>query len=169
VQANFTYKDVVVDFPDSETYNALMSQYLHNPDYWTAEVFPSGAERILPLVVIDLQDGNHEPRQIGGGKILEDRIDFYVLAARDWERDTIMDVIFDKGRTVIEAADYDSAPQILTFYGEKSPTYQSYTDLSTNYPWTKLYIDKMTKRFRDLIVKVYRGKIESIITVYQNP
>lgn len=168
VQANFTYKDVIVDFPDSDNYNILMSKFLHNPDYWSADVFPSGLDRLLPAVIIDLQDGGHEPWQIGGGKVLDDRVDFYVLAARDWERDTIMDLIFDEARSIIEAADYNSAPETLTFYGEKSPTYQSYTDLKANYPWTKLYIDKMTKRFREKIIQVYRGKVEGIITVYQN-
>lgn len=168
VQANFTYKDVVVDYPDSDTYNILMSQYLHNPDYWTSEVFPSGIERLLPVVIIDLQDGGHMPRQIGGGKILDDRIDFWVFAARDYERDAIMDVIFDEARAVIESTDYNSSPQILTFYGEKAPTYQSYTELRANYPWTKLYIDKMSKRFRDKVIKVYRGRVEGIITAYQN-
>ena len=169
VQANFTYKDVVTDFSDSDMYNVLMSQYLNNPDYWTSEVFPSGLDRVLPAVIIDLQDGGHEPRQIGGGKILGDRVDFWVLAAQDWERDAIMDVLFDEGRAVIEATDYNNVPEILTCYGEKAGTYQSYTDLAANYPWTRLYIDKMTKRLRDKIVKIYRGKVEGIITTYQNP
>jgi hypothetical protein len=169
VEANFTFKDVAVDFTDSETYNVIESQYLHNPDYWSQNVFPSGVERLLPVVVIDLQTKGHEPWQIGGGKINGDRVDFWVMAARDWERDAIMDVIFREGRAVISAADFDQAPEVLTFYGEKAPTYQSFTDLGTNYPWTRLYIDKMAIRGRDLVGKIYRGKVEGIFTVYQNP
>ena len=47
VQANYTYKEVSCVYPDSDIYNVLMSQYLHNPDYWSSQVFPSGLERIL--------------------------------------------------------------------------------------------------------------------------
>ena len=169
VQANFTYKDVKVDYVDSDVYNILMSQYLNNPEYWSQEVFPSGLERILPVVIIDLQNRRHKPRQLGGGKILPERVDFWVLAARDWERDALLDIIFDEGRAVISAADYNDVPEMLTFNGSKSATYQSYTDLSTNYPWTNIYIDEMAIRMRDLALKIYRGKVEGLFTIFQNP
>jgi len=169
VEANFTFRDVTTDFTDSDTYNIIESQYLHNPDYWSQDVFPSGVERLLPVVIVDLQTKVHDPWQIGGGKILGDRVNFWVMAARDWERDAIMDLIFDEARAVISAVNFETAPEILTFYGEKASTYQSFTSLSSSYPWTRVYIDKMVIRGRDLIGKIYRGKVEGIFGVYQNP
>jgi hypothetical protein len=168
VEANFTFKEVTVDFTDSETFNIIESQYLHNPDYWSQQTFPSGVERLLPVVVIDMQTRGHMPRQIGGGKILGDRADFWVMGAKDWERDALLDIIFDEARATITAADYNDAPEVLTFYGEKASTYQSHTDLGLNYPWGRIYIDKMAIRGRDLVGHMYRGKLEGIFTVYQN-
>lgn len=169
VQANFTYKEVSIDFPDSDSYNILMSQYLNNPDYWSEEVFPSGLERLLPAVIIDLQNREHSGRQLGGGKIVKDRVQFWVFAARDWERDFIMDLIFDDARSTISAANYNNVPEILTFDGNKAATYESYTDLGVNYPWTNIYIDKMAIRERNLINKIFRGRVEGLLTIYQNP
>lgn len=169
IQANYSYKDVSVVYRDSETYNILMSQYLHNPDYWSAQVFPSGLERLLPLVVVDPQTRDHKGWQIGGGEIQKDRIKFWVYAARDWERDFIMDAIFDQKRHTIIGVDYNNVSQILTYDEGKAATYQSFTDLGTNFPWTKIYIDKMSLRERDLIIKVYRGWVEGLFTIYENP
>jgi len=169
VQANFTYKDVSVDFVDSDNYNFLMSEYLHNPSYDSTDIFPSGITRLLPLVVVDLQTRDHAPRQIGGGKILSERVNFWVYAARDWERDAIMDIIFDAARETTEGADYNDVPEILSFYGSKAATYESYTDLGANYPWGRIYFDKMSIRSRELLIKLYKGRVEGLITLYQNP
>jgi hypothetical protein len=168
VQANYSYKDVSVVYRDSETYNALMSQYLHNPDYWSAQIFPSGIERLLPVVVVDLQTRQHRGRQIGGGAIQGDRVHFWVYAARDWERDFIMDAIFDQKRNAIIGTDYNDVPEALTYDEGKAATYQSFTDLGANFPWTNIYIDKMSHMERDLIFKVFRGRVEGLFTIYEN-
>ena len=169
VKANFTHRDITVDFPDSDNYNMLMSDFLDNPDYSTGDIYPSGATKVMPLIIIDPQTREHTGRQLGGGKVVKDRVNFWVFAARDWERDAIMDILFDSARETVSATDYNDVPEILDFYGAKSATYKTYTELGTDHPWTRIYLDKMSIRNKDLIIKLYKGRVEGLLTIYQNP
>ncbi|RKY43064.1 MAG: hypothetical protein DRP85_00785 [Candidatus Makaraimicrobium thalassicum] len=168
VEAEYSYKDVKVDFVDSHTFNILMSRFLTNAPYSSSEsiIYPSGLERILPVVIIEPTTRNHFPRQIGGGKIIKEYISFFVFAARDYERDAIIDVIFGQAREVIKAVDYNSVPEIMTFEGDYSSTYKNYTQLQSDHFWTNIYIDELVIRERDLLNNIYRGRIDAQLSVY---
>jgi hypothetical protein len=169
VEAEFSAKDVKVDFQDSKINNILMTKYLHNPDFWSSTaVTPSGVERLLPAVIIEPLTRGHRPRQIGGGKILRDRVSVFVYAARDYERDVIADAVFSIARNVISAVDYGDAGQILDYNGDYAATYQNFTQLQASAPWTRIYIDEAEVAERNLFVNIYQARVDLLLRIYLN-
>jgi hypothetical protein len=168
VEAEFSAKDVKLDFEDSQINNILTSKFLHNPDFWSTQVTPSGLERIFPVVIIVPTTRGHQPRQIGGGKIIRERISIFVYAARDYERDVIADAIFSQARKVITAVDYNDISPILEYNGDYAATYQNYTQLQSAAPWTNLYIDEVNIIEKNLLINIYQARIDLLLKIYIN-
>lgn len=169
VGAVFTYKQVVVDYPESNKVNLIFSDIKDNTDI-TNYAFPSGNQRQIPCVVIELQNGNSSPFALGGYKQIRQNVAFYILANNDDELDLISDILLDKFRTVIKGIDYNKTPEQYTYQGDRASTYQSFTQLQANslYSWTRLYIDDASKRTSDNFYGVKRGRIDWEITMILN-
>ena len=170
VQAEFTYKDCKIDYVDSTINNILRSQYIGNPDYDASSPFPSGLDRLLPVAIIEPTARGFNPRQIGGGKIIREYISVLIYSASDYERDAIADAVYEKVRSVIEAVDYNDVPEILTYNGDIASTYKTYTQMQTDYAWTKVYIDSMDIVERELLNgMIYMTRVDMMVKIYINP
>jgi hypothetical protein len=144
VLAEFSYKHGRVDFVKSNAVNLLFSQVKDNVDF-TQNAVPSGLERQLPLVVIDLQRRDPAPWSIGGGTQWDQLVVFHILSNSTHELDQIVDILTeDSFRKVIQAADFNSVPELFTYQGDIADTYENFTQLQSNYPWNKMYVDEAT-------------------------
>lgn len=169
VQAVFSYKQVIVDYPESAKVNLLFSQIKDNTDL-TTYAYPSGNQRQVPSVIIELQDKSSVPFALGGYKKSIQKVQFHILANNDDELDLIADILDDKFRNVIKGVDFNKTPEQYTYQGDRASTYQSYTQLQANaaYSWTKMYIDSSTERKRTRFYGLKRGRVDWEISMILN-
>jgi hypothetical protein len=167
VETTFTYKHIRVDFPDSNIINQIFAQIKNNFASAT-HIYPSGNQRQLPFVVIDLQDRDSRPMELGGGKIREQRIVFHVLTNDENDRDTICDILEEQHRKVFQGVNYNNAPQLLTYQGDLASTYADYTTLqaSGNTQWVKIYIDEARIIEKNNFHELKRGRVDWTITTF---
>jgi len=167
VQAEFSYKDCVIDYVDSDINNILQTQYIGNPDYDSNNVYPSGLERILPAMIIEPTIRSRVGRQIGGGDVIDERVTFFIYSALSYEKDAVADIVYDAVREVIAGVDYKQAPEILNYKGDRSSSYETYTQMQSNYFWTNIYIDDMKIVERTKINKfIYMARIDILLKIY---
>jgi hypothetical protein len=168
VQAEFSYKHVVFEYPDSKIVRLLFSMVKNNVDY-TPHAYPSGNQRQLPLVVIDLQKKTDRPFAFGGSKEHKQLIVFHVLTNNSSDLDYIMDILSNCSRTVIKSVDFNKVPQLLTYQGDKANTYKNFTQLqnTNNYRWSNLYIDEATEVSKGEFGPLFRGRVDWNITIYR--
>lgn len=144
VSAVFSYKHVNVDFVDSDVANLIFTRFHDSVDY-TENVVPSGAQRQLPAVVIDLQRRFGLPYELGGSKQYRQLVVLHVLSNSFHEMEQINDILTEKMyRKVIKGVDFNSVPELITYQGDVANTYKNYTDLQgdSSYTFPKLYIDE---------------------------
>ncbi len=163
----FSYKHVIVDFPESNIVNLLFSQAKTNEDL-TPYSYPSGNQRQVPLVVIDPQLRQNKPFALGGYKTVSQLVVFHVLANNDQDLDQIVDILDEQFRHTIMGVDFNKTPAQMTYKGDKAGTYQDWTTLgnNANYQWARMYIDKVTIRSRDVFYGRRRARIDWEITMY---
>lgn len=168
VKAVYSYKHVIVDFPESNVVNNIFSQARDNIDF-TKNTYPSGNMRQLPLVVIDVQNADFRPMQVGGGRIASYRIVFHVLASNNKDLDNICDLLTDeKFRKVIKGVDFNKTPQLFTYQGDIAATYKNYTVLQDDpiYTWTKIYIDQASLISKDVYYNARKARIDWRVTCF---
>lgn len=171
VSAEFSYAQAVIDFPDSETVNLLFSQIKDNVDS-TPNVYPSGNQRQLPMVVIDLQNTIMLPGELGGKKNRNQLITFHVLSTDRNELNSITDFLEEtQSRKVIQGVDFNSAPQLFTAKGDRASTYKNYTELQASgaIAWRKIYIDEARVRERVFDFKLLRTRTDWTVNILHLP
>lgn len=168
VQANFSYKHVVFEYPDSNRIRWLFSTVKNNMDY-TPHAYPSGNQRQLPLVIIDMQKRTGKPFALGGHKEHKQLVVFHIYTNNDGDLEHIIDMLADCERKVIRGIDFNLVPQILTYQGDKANTYQSYTQLqgNANYWWTNIYIDEAVVMSRGDFGPLFRARVDWNVTIYR--
>ncbi len=151
VTSPFSYKHVIVDFPESDVVNLVFSAGKDNTDL-IQYAYPSGNQRQIPLVVIDPQVQLQTPFALGGYKKVTQHVVLHLLANNDSDLDQIVDILSNQFRNVILGVDFNKTPAQFTYKGDLDTTYQSYTQLQGNnsYSWARLYIDRVTIRNRDV-------------------
>lgn len=170
VTAPFAYNHVLLAFPDDTIVNLLFSTPKDNLQY-TAHTYPSGIQRQLPVVIIDPQIRTHSPVQLGGGtKLWTQTVVLHILANNMTDLDNIMDVLDTQVRNVINAVDYNDAPQALTYQGDVATTYSPWTTLGndSSYRWTYIYIDEVETRGVDNYFGYHRGRVDWTIKYYRS-
>lgn len=169
VSTEYSYKQVVVDFPDSHAVNLLFSQVKDNADL-TATSAPSGNFRQVPIVIVDLFNTRKHPHALGGYKRVEQTVVFHILTNNDDELDIITDLLVDQYGKTFMGVDYNDAPTQFTYQGDKSSTYQSYTTLQGNtaYQWNRIYVDEVRKRPSDYFGDYRRGRVDWELTIFTN-
>lgn len=166
VQAEFSYKDCVVDYDDSTVNNIIQTQYIQNPDF-TADIHPSGLDRILPAMIIEPTVRDRRALQIGGGDIISENVSFFIYSAKAYERDAIVDAIYDTVRETISGVDYREAPEILNYSGGRSSNYKTYTQMQNDHFWTKIYIDEMRIIQRSKVNPYIRmARVDLLLKIY---
>jgi len=167
VQAEFSYKDCVIDYEDSKINNIIQTQYIQNPDYDTTEIYPSGIDRILPAMIIEPTVRGRKGLQLGGGDIISENVTLFIYAAKPYEKDAIMDTVYDTVREVIIGVDYKDAPEILNYQGGRSAGYKTYAQMQNDYFWTKIYIDDARIVERAQITPyMYMARIDLLLKIY---
>ena len=144
VTAAFTYKHVLVDYPNSQAHN-LINSFLKDPVDFTNNMIPSGTQRQMPVVVIDLQRRIPTPFALGGARQIDQQVVFHVLTSSIHEMEQIEDLLTESSfGVVIRGVDFNSVPVLLTNKGDRASTYKSYTDLQndSSYTFPKIYIDE---------------------------
>ena len=132
VEAEFGYKNVRVDFRDSRIINQLFSQLKDNVDF-SQNVFPSGLQRQLPAVVIDIQKRISKPFKLGGSKTHDTLVVLHILSNNDNELDQIIDHLTEKQyRSPIKGVDFNRTPELFTDFGDRASTYRNFTDLQND-------------------------------------
>ena len=91
-----------------------------------------------------------------------------MYAARDYERDVIVDAVFSSARQVFYGVDYGNIDPILDYHGDYAATYQNFTQLQASAPWTKIYIDEVNVVERNLFVNIYQARLDLLLKIYLN-
>lgn len=167
VSAEFSYSQIDVDFPNEEITNLLFSDIKDNVDF-TPNAFPSGNQRQLPLVVIDLQTSINLPGELGGNKNRNQLITFHVLSTDRHELNSITDFLHEtQARKTIRGVDFNLAPQQFNTNGDRASTYKNYTELqaSGTLAWRRIYIDESRIRERVFDFKLLRSRVDLTINL----
>lgn len=144
VRADFTHKNVVVDFVDSQAANLVFSRFKDSIDY-SENILPSGTDRQLPVVVIDPQRRIPTPHALGGAIQVDQQIVFHILSNSFHEQEQIVDILTETSfRKAFPAVDFNKVPLLFTDKGDKASTYKNYTDLQNDVSlrFTKLFVDE---------------------------
>jgi hypothetical protein len=137
------YANGRVDYVQSDVTNLIFSAFKDSVDFSVNSV-PSGLERQLPRVVIDLQRRLAFPFSLGGGKQFSQLVVFHVLTNSDHEMDQITDLLTENSfRKVISGVDFNEVPLLFTDKGDKASTYENFATLqaNSNLAFAKIYID----------------------------
>lgn len=144
VSAEFSYKNVGVNFVKSQAINLIFSQFKDSVDF-TQNSVPSGLQRQLPAVVIDIQKRLGQPHALGGAVKFDTLVAFHVLGNNETEIDQIIDILTETSfRKAFRAIDYNKIPLLFTDRGDKASTYKSFSQLQkdTSVFLSQLYIDE---------------------------
>lgn len=166
VQAPFTYKHVVVEWPESNLVRWLFTQAKDNVDY-TPHMYPSGNKRCTPMVIIDLQKRFDRPWALGGYNTYKQLIVFHVLANNQSDLDLINDILTDPDH--IRGVDVNKIPILFNYKGDKASTYQNFTQLqnNTSYAWHNIYVDEAVLVKQDRFGSLYRSRVDWTVTIHK--
>jgi hypothetical protein len=143
VSTNFSYKHARIDYRKSDVIK-IFSQAKDAIDF-TQNATPSGLQRQLPRVVIDIQKRITTPYQLGGGKTHDTLVVLFVLSNNDTELDQIVDILTeDSSRKAIKGVDFNKIPELFTDNGDTASTYKNYTQLQNDnsYSFPTIFIDE---------------------------
>lgn len=169
VRSVFSYKDVSVDFPNSEAVNFVFSKFKDNTDF-TNNSLPSGIQRQLPLIVIDPQRNKFQPKAIGGNFTVNQLIVFHILATNDNTMDTIIDLLGSENfKNTIQGVDFNKTDEILNDFGDYASSYANFTSLQGQNlkKWFKIYIDDVEMVERKQVRGIEIARIHWNVTIYK--
>ena len=167
VACNFSYKHVAIDYPESNIINLIYSTAKDMVDS-TTHAYPSGNQRQVPRLVIDLQKRDQQGFALGGAKQYNQQVVFHVLANTRHERSQIVDILTRRlNQKAIVGVNFNVVPQLLTYQGDIAATYINYTDLQANstYTWVKLYIEEPKIVKQDQFFQYYRARVDWNLTL----
>jgi hypothetical protein len=172
VVAEFSYKDINVDFPDSNSVTLVFSQIRDNVDF-TQHVFPSGNQRALPLVVVDLQTSFDSPGALGGAKNINQLVTLHVVASDRHKLNAITDFLqHGQFRKTVNGINYNVTPELFTVNGDRANTYLDFTDMQTSGSllWRKFYIDQARVMEKEQFFNVFRSRVDwTVNMLFVNP
>lgn len=169
VSASFTYKNVLVDDVESEAVNLIFSKLKDSVDS-TQNVLPSGTERQLPLVVIDLQKRILDPYALGGAIQIDQLIVFHILSNSRHEEEQITDILTETSfRRVISGVDFNKVPLLFTDKGDRASTYRNYTQLQgdINLFLSKFFIDKAESKEKFERFGVHYSRVDWNVILFE--
>lgn len=176
VEASFAYKYVTVDFADRlDNENLpLLSQTAikDNPAMTGVEVYPDEENRTLPAIWIDFMSRDNSGYELGSVSNVKDYSGFFhIWAHRDFEVDTIEEIISDGYRDVLLGIDFNDAPFPLLAFGKKNPSWPGYSSLANKnnqYFWRRIYINTTDIRADKPLMDVQRRRVKFTARIYPN-
>ena len=176
VQGEFSYKSIAVDNAstfENETKEFYFETSLKdNPQQTGVITYPKENSRTLPLVLIDIISKNNEAYELGVASNTALISASLIVWTRDeYMKDQIDDLLTIQGHTVLLGVDFNKAPQLLDFAGDKNPAFTNYDDFarldSPNF-WHRIYIDEANSRRLQPYYNMERLQINFSIRVYPN-
>jgi len=170
VSAEFSYKHTRVDFPDSRRVNLIFSAIKDSVDF-TENVFPSGFDRQLPVVVIDIQRRLSSPFALGGGKTHDTLIALHVISNSTHELDQIVDFLTERSfQKTIRGVDFNKIPELFTEKGDIASTYENYSNLQGDlaFEFPKIYINRASLISTGEIRGVRIARVHWNAVIYSN-
>lgn len=176
VQADFSYKDISVDFADEfegETRPLLVeTSFKDNPWQTGVTTYPSYNARTLPLVLIDFQSVESEPYEIGNGtQIMTLRGSFHIWTRDSMMKDMIEESLIEREPTVVLGINFNTTPFPLTSIGDKNPSftsYSTYADIWSPNFWRRIYLDGLEQIKDPPLHNIDRSRIQFEAKVYPN-
>jgi len=171
ITAKFSYKGVRNDFPDSRKVNWIFSKLKDAIDF-TENVYPSGFQRQLPAVIIDVQKRFSRPFALGGAKNHNTLVVLHVLANSNNSLERINDLLTEESfRKPIKAINFNKIPVLFTNKGDLATTYKPFTQLQGDLAFEapKLYIDKAELISVNEIRGVWISRVDWTVTSYHLP
>ena len=144
VSAEFSYKNVSIDYVNSQAVNQIFAQLQDSTDFTLNQVAPSGEQTQLPKVVIDIQKRIPSPRALGGAVTFDTLVVFHVLANSSHESDQIVDILSEASfRKAFNGVDFNDVPLLFTDNGDKASTFKSYTEMQNDVSlrFSPIYVD----------------------------
>jgi hypothetical protein len=176
VQADYSYKDISVDFADEfegENRPLLVeTSYKDNPWQTGVTIYPSYNARTLPLVLIDMQSVDSEPYEIGNGtQIMTFRGAFHIWARDAIMKDMIEESLIEREHSVVLGINFNTTPFPLTSIGDKNLSYTSYAEYaaiwSPNF-WRRIYLDALEQIKDPPLHNIDRSRVQFEAKVYPN-
>jgi hypothetical protein len=167
VGAEFSYKTIVLDLPDSNVVNVLFSAIRDNVDF-TPHIFPSGNQRQLPLVVVDTQTNFNTPAELGGSKNKSQLVTFHILSTDRHQLNAITDFLQEtQDRKVIKGVNFNVTPELKTANGDRASTYVNYSDLQASgaVAWNKIYIDQTRLVEKTQHFSIFRNRVDWTVSL----
>lgn len=174
VQAEFSYKEITVDFAstfENESKDFFIeTAYKDHPHQTGVIVYPEDNARTLPMVLIDVTSMEREAYELGAASTIANIQGSFIVWARDeFMRDQIEELLSDKEHTVLFGINFNTAPFPLTYIGDKNPNYTNYEDFAratSPYFYRRLYLDEISTRRLQPYYNIERVQVSFTIRVY---
>lgn len=174
VQAEFSYKEITVDFADTFENESkdffIETAYKDNPFQSGVETYPSSNSRTLPMVLIDVVRTSREAYELGNASSIAVLEGSFVVWSRDnLTRDQIEELLSAQEHSVLLGINFNTAPQPLDFFGDKTDDYTNYSDLAnlaSPYFWKRIYLDEVSSRRLAPFYNIERTQVSFTIRVY---
>lgn len=176
IQADFSYKEVTVDFANrlnNENQPIRIETSLKdNPAQTGVDSYPTSDTRTLPAVFIDVMNRQSSAYELGTRDAIADYFGvFHIWTRDDFQRDLIEDILADEHRQVLFGINFNTAQYPLLSRGEKNPAFTSYAALANVHSpqfWRRIYLESIEPRKDTPLFEVERSRISFNARVYPN-
>lgn len=175
VKAEFSYKEVAVEYSNAFENESkeffFETAYKDNPYQTGVVTYPLENSRTLPMVMIDVESTSFEPYEIGSSAdIAKFQGILHVWARDNYMIDQIEDLL-SRERSVLAGINFNTAPQPLTYIGDKNEAYTNYDSLAIEngtHFWRRIYLDDINMRKVSPFYNIERSQIRLTVNVYPN-
>ena len=144
VQAAFGVRRVQVEETNNDIIPLINDLLVSNPEIAAPHALPSGIH--LPAVYIERARGTSRGLALGGGKITTREINFHILTKHANDIKPISFTLSELEDTPLELVNWDTAPQPLDEFGDKTSGYTPFKTLQSTTRLNGLYFTRMESR-----------------------
>lgn len=176
VSVAFSHKHVSVEFADTQEAESrdliVETAFKDNPSQTGVIVLPPKNSVILPAIFISMTSRTNNAYELGSASnVAELRGAFSIWSRDSYTKDGVEDLIEQQEHTVLLGIDFNTAPQPLTYLGDKNGSFTSYdvlTDEWGEHFYKRIYIDELNQVTVTPYMNIERGRINFVIRVFPN-
>ena len=163
VKVEYTTRSVFVDEADKPAFSRLM---LGASEDFLEETEPSSTparefQVWLPSIFIQVDRGQQQGLQLGGGQIKRRIINFYIFTEYPSDRNMLMDWLDFQSRTAFMLADLNEITFPFDQYGGLVSGATNWVDMANTYPYKKLRVmDSVLTRLDSLNSNLFRARVQ---------